>query len=483
VANSLVAEDLEDYYTSEEVDTIIEWEVEEINEKLSKKSPVLNAGDNVIITTNEDGSQTISTGWIDLFVIVDELPVTGENNKIYLVSSSSEEGNLFAEYVRINWEWESFGEISIDFSNFYTKGQVDWLISGKTDKTITINWKALNANITLGASDIWLWSVTNDKQAKDADVDVNAVANKIVKRDASGNIKGNYITWTWLQTTGATEKTDALPLAVIDPSWWVYKQSLTALMANLSATSGVKWLNTRIPYLTSTLTVTEQERVLIWTPVRWDIFYCKWATWVNDKYNQPVMEFWTATSWFLYYWYRNFTWWASSVSNPWALCYTTFTYASSTGVFTFDVKENYAYIPSAPYVTTEFALRVPTSRTIAGVPLTANITKSQLGILEWLTSGYSIGAKRDLDTLTINWIYWVSYATSTWTKPPFSSINDFQLLVMSRATERSIQVSFSHYVDEIYMRRRENWVWKNWVKVWWGGNTNMNEIIWKVKNS
>jgi hypothetical protein len=128
---------------------------------------------------------------------------------------------------------------------------------------------------------------------------------------------------------------------------------------------------------------------------------------------------------------------------------------------------------------------VPTSRTIGGIALSTNITKAQLGILEWiLSTWYSTGSVRNIDKLTINWIYWVIYSTSTWTKPPFSwSAKDFQLMVMSRAVNRSIQVAFSHYVDEIYLRRMENNTWKPWVKVWGGSEVNMKDVIWKVKNS
>ena len=79
----------------------------------------LTAGENVTLTQNSDGTQTISMTGIDLFYVVPQLPAEGEANRIYLVpSSQSDEGNVFEEYIWINGAFESIGTLSLDLSDY-----------------------------------------------------------------------------------------------------------------------------------------------------------------------------------------------------------------------------------------------------------------------------------------------------------------------------------------------------------------------------
>lgn len=62
--------------------------------------------------------------------VVTELPTTDINpNAIYLVPSSSEETDMFKEYIYSNGKWELIGIQKSDLSNIYTKEEINALIS------------------------------------------------------------------------------------------------------------------------------------------------------------------------------------------------------------------------------------------------------------------------------------------------------------------------------------------------------------------
>ena len=77
---------------------------------------------------------------IDLFSIVEILPEGDEinPNKIYLTNNKGEEGNTFTEYIYADGKWETIGNLSVDtdFTNYYTKGEVE---SKLNTKTITLS--------------------------------------------------------------------------------------------------------------------------------------------------------------------------------------------------------------------------------------------------------------------------------------------------------------------------------------------------------
>ena len=81
---------LEDYYTADEVDDMLEN--------------------------------------IDTFEIVQELPVTGKTNKIYVTPTTgeTEQGNVFTEWAYINDNWEKIGEFhpEVDLSGYALKSEV-----------------------------------------------------------------------------------------------------------------------------------------------------------------------------------------------------------------------------------------------------------------------------------------------------------------------------------------------------------------------
>ena len=78
---------------------------------------------------NPDGSystfQDILGGSVsgDLFIVVEELPSTGEENKIYMVPKDG--GSGYTEWTYKNGSWEPLGEVDIDLSNYSTTEQMN----------------------------------------------------------------------------------------------------------------------------------------------------------------------------------------------------------------------------------------------------------------------------------------------------------------------------------------------------------------------
>lgn len=71
------------------------------------------------------------------FEIVEQLPLVGESNVIYLLPvSESAEGNIYDEYIYVNSAWEKIGSTSIDLSNYYTKEEVDELVGRPASETV-----------------------------------------------------------------------------------------------------------------------------------------------------------------------------------------------------------------------------------------------------------------------------------------------------------------------------------------------------------
>ena len=69
--------------------------------------------------------------------VVTTLPTTQiSTSTIYLIKTSeTETGNLYTEYIYVNGNWEILGIQKLDLTNYYTKQEVDGLISGLRTET------------------------------------------------------------------------------------------------------------------------------------------------------------------------------------------------------------------------------------------------------------------------------------------------------------------------------------------------------------
>ena len=133
--------DLSDYAKTTYVDTQIENEAtartqadSELQSKINTKQDKIIAGTGINITGNTI-SCTLDT---TIFKVVDSLPIepsSGDENKIHLVlSTNSEEGNTYDEYLWANNSWEKIGSYipSVDLSMYAEKSYVDSQIATET---------------------------------------------------------------------------------------------------------------------------------------------------------------------------------------------------------------------------------------------------------------------------------------------------------------------------------------------------------------
>lgn len=113
----------------------------------------------------------------DLVVVVRELPATGEENKLYLLTKENgEAGDLFEEYVWVNGAWERQGAASIDLSGYATTEALTEGLAGKLDKSE--GWDSLHSVYGVDPSGNQTMYVVSS----------NAINNSIAWRDASGAV-------------------------------------------------------------------------------------------------------------------------------------------------------------------------------------------------------------------------------------------------------------------------------------------------------
>lgn len=101
----------------------------------------------------------------DLVVVVSELPATGEENKLYLLTKENgEAGDLFEEYLWVKGAecaegaWELQGSASIDLSQYATVAQLDGKVSkanGVAGKIVVYAVDSNNNQITANATTSW----------------------------------------------------------------------------------------------------------------------------------------------------------------------------------------------------------------------------------------------------------------------------------------------------------------------------------------
>lgn len=76
--------------------------------------------------------------------VVDSLPTAGENGKLYLVKTGTEDKNVYTEYVYVNSAWEKLGTQKLDLSGYLTKTDASSTYLGKTAAAASAN--KLNTN-------------------------------------------------------------------------------------------------------------------------------------------------------------------------------------------------------------------------------------------------------------------------------------------------------------------------------------------------
>ena len=147
---------------------------------------------------NPDGSYStlneIVASMIDneLFIIVDELPAVGEENKIYLLTQDDK----LIEYIWVNNEWDPVGMVEFDIDNYYTKAEVTQLI------TASLNSAKAYADTLFNSieipSQVFYWNDQDGLEFWNEVMEANDSVNVSVMWETSNIVAGlaGVVIWT-----------------------------------------------------------------------------------------------------------------------------------------------------------------------------------------------------------------------------------------------------------------------------------------------
>ena len=149
------ATDFSNYYTKNETDNLLSGKVDnstlgsyytktESDNLLSVKANQTDltslSGRVTQTETDITALQTAVSGALKR-EIVQSLPTQDiSTTTIYMIRNTTTSGdNIYDEYMYINSQWELIGTSATDFSNYYTKTEIDTLLSGKADDNSVVH--------------------------------------------------------------------------------------------------------------------------------------------------------------------------------------------------------------------------------------------------------------------------------------------------------------------------------------------------------
>lgn len=123
--------------------------INEVNQAVKTKQDKLKAGTGVEITPENTVNVTLDTTVFKVVASLPESPAAGDENKIHLVpAESTEEGNIYTEYVFVGGKWEEFGTYrsEVDLTPYLKKTDAE-----STYQKITDNALSTTAKTVVGA--------------------------------------------------------------------------------------------------------------------------------------------------------------------------------------------------------------------------------------------------------------------------------------------------------------------------------------------
>ena len=134
-------------------DKTVAGAINEVNQAVKTKQDKLKAGTGVEITSDNTVNVTLDTTVFKVVASLPESPAAGDENKIHLVpAESTEEGNIYTEYVYVNGKWEEFGTYrsEVDLTPYLKKTDAEATYQKTTDNTLSTTAKtvvgAINEN-------------------------------------------------------------------------------------------------------------------------------------------------------------------------------------------------------------------------------------------------------------------------------------------------------------------------------------------------
>lgn len=135
--------------TSDDIPKLPQSKITDLSTNLAAKQDILTAGTGIEITPENRINVTLDTTVFKVVSALPESPAAGDENKIFLVpAESTEEGNIYTEYVYVNGKWEEFGtyKSEVDLTPYLKKTDAE-----STYQKITDNTLATTAKTVVGA--------------------------------------------------------------------------------------------------------------------------------------------------------------------------------------------------------------------------------------------------------------------------------------------------------------------------------------------
>ena len=132
--------------TLQTTDKTVTGAINEVNQVVKTKQDKLKPGTGVEITSDNTVNVTLDTAVFKVVVSLPESPAAGDENKIHLVpAESTEEGNIYTEYVFVNGKWEEFGTYrsEVDLAQYLKSTDAEATYQKITDGTLSTNAKTI----------------------------------------------------------------------------------------------------------------------------------------------------------------------------------------------------------------------------------------------------------------------------------------------------------------------------------------------------
>ena len=127
-------------------DKTVTGAINEVNQAVKTKQDKLKPGTGVEITSDNTVNVTLDTTVFKVVASLPESPAAGDENKIHLVpAESTEEGNIYTEYVFVNGKWEEFGTYrsEVDLTPYLKKVDAEATYQKITDDTLATAAKTI----------------------------------------------------------------------------------------------------------------------------------------------------------------------------------------------------------------------------------------------------------------------------------------------------------------------------------------------------
>lgn len=201
-----------------------------LTSEVATKQDILTAGAGITITNNVISSSATGAK----FEVVQSLPVSDiDPQTIYLVpNTSSQQENIYDEYIYVNNSWELIGSTSVDLTNYYNKSEVNSLFTSQSvvDSTQNSQISSLSTSASEIASNIASMSTSQSEINSNFTSQINSLTSENSTQTSE---------LTSLSTENSTQTTTIFSLSTENSTQTSEINSLSTAASELSSETTV----------------------------------------------------------------------------------------------------------------------------------------------------------------------------------------------------------------------------------------------------